>query len=180
MLKVKWKIGKKKRGNWFNPLSFNRCYIDSPELHLNVWLKFKKTYPLPDPIYFSEKQERKKGDNYCKSINEIAIDIDKYINEPHYVHIKKSLHSTNCGYGCSKCTAYLEWRPGKPDYSDYEAVFQQVAQDLCEAWNQAVAEAEESEEYEGEEVIISSDNISIRKTDEAIAEKKISRKLKVA
>ena len=166
-VKVIYKIGKKPGGNWRTPLEFNIAF-EGEDLQLRPLLVFEKDYNLPDEIYFGRETSfgrgadiHKKDGDCCKKITAIRYRIDRYIDEPVRWHIVNSLsygEARFCISSCDGCKAYLPWRPGLPDYSDYEEVFRQVAQDLAEAWNQAVAEAMTSEEFESEQIIITPDN----------------------
>jgi len=161
-LKVIFKIGKKPRGNWRTPLEFNIAF-EGEDLKLRPLLFFEKDYSLPDEIYLGRDRYdmHKKDGDCCKKITAIRYRIDRYIDEPVRWHIVNSLsygEARFCTGSCDSCQAYLPWRPGLPDYSDFEEVFRQVAQDLAEAWNQAVAEAMTSEEFESEQIIITSNN----------------------
>ncbi|HOL44672.1 MAG TPA: hypothetical protein PLN56_08570 [Methanoregulaceae archaeon] len=175
MLSVEWKIGRKKRGNWNTPLYY--CIkSEGKELQLRPHLVFRKNYALPDRIILSQRSDAEIYGYHvsiCKEIENMSIKFDHYIDKPLELDVV-SLQSI-CGMCRNLCQAYLPWRPGVPDYSDYEEVFRQMAIDLCEAWNRAVAEAMESEEYKPEPVIISSENyLNIASV------VKPSRKLKIA
>jgi len=159
-IEVQWKIGPKKRGNWKTPLIFTQKY-EGEELYLRPRLRFTKKYPLPEYIMLGDNPNLEKAGHEecrCLAIKEINLDIDRFIDEPTVLGVRASLHSPVCSSRCSRCRAYLPWRPGLPNYDDFEEVFRQVAADLCEAWNQAVAEAMTSEEFESKQIIITPDN----------------------
>jgi len=183
-IEIKWKIGPKKRGNWRTELVLTRRYFGE-ELALRPFLGFRKRYDLPDKIYFGRTESAAKaGHDYCRTIMTMDVKINKWIDEPGVDdnNIKNFDCNSLCGGGCEGCRAFLPWRPGVPDYSDYEVVFRQIARDLCETWNKAVAEAMESAEYEAEPVIITSDNClstTMKGVRQNLAEKP-SRKLKIA
>lgn len=180
MLRVWWKIGKKRRGNWNVPLEFHREYVGNEELILRPRLVIDREYSLPGPILLSNKfsAEKPGGGGICKELHRIIVRIDEFVDKAEKVHIRASLSTSICTYTCETCRAYLPWRPGSPpDYSDYEEVFKQVATDLCEAWNRAVAEAAASGELEKDIVVITSENIAQKEVIQA--EKKTLRKIKV-
>jgi len=164
-LHVWWEIGKKRRGNWRVPLEFHIECVEGHELELRPHLKIKKRYPLPSTIILGKggEVEERQGD-FCREIKTIAVEFDDYITKPFQMNTVDSLgveriHS-RCLLKNKLCRAYLPWRPGTPDYSDYEEVFKQVAIDLCETWHKAVAEAAFSPEYEKCRVVITSDNLA--------------------
>ncbi|MEM4169838.1 MAG: hypothetical protein QXY99_07115 [Thermoproteota archaeon] len=114
-------------------------------------------------------------------VNRIKISIDAFVDQPKTLHHKFLLDPDICYYTCQCCRAYLEWRPGRADYSNFEAVFRQVAEDLCEAWKRAVDEAAASEEIDSAEVVITSGqlpNVNVR-GETAEKTRKMTRKVKV-
>jgi len=115
-------------------------------------------------------------DNLCRVIQALEVRLDWFANVPMMSDdVAWMLSSSVCRGLCNGCRAFLPWRPGIPDYSDYEEVFRRMAIDLCEAWNRAVAEAMESKGYEAKPVIIPSENyLNIASVE------KPSRKLKIA
>jgi len=147
MLKVYYKIYRKRRGYWRPRLEFYRIYEESEVLNLRPKLVFEREYQLPGPIYLGPDCEAEGGED-CKQIKSLFLRIDSYIDKLNKPHTRSNLH-TVCASECAGCKAYLPWRSGV-DYSDYVAVFDQVAKDLIEAWNKAVEEAQASEE--GEEI----------------------------
>lgn len=168
MLQVSWKIGKKPRGNWRPPLDFKIEIIQQSESEIEILacrprLVFSREYALPGEMY-AGKDAMRRGAG-CQTTRKIKIDINTFISSPDLL-----LGNTELFMGCScagsGCKLYLEWRPGKPDYSDFEAVFHQIAADLIEAWNKALEEAMASEEYEGEEVVVTPDSIFKKKEEE--------------
>jgi len=180
MLKVAFKIMPKKRGNWFPQLIVSREYIESDELKLNPLFNFKKEYQLPGKIFFATKNELKVSDVFCKSIDKITININTYFSTPCAMHIRACLSCSVCGYTCQQCHAFLEWRPGaKPDYSDFIAVFEQVAQDIIEAWQKAVQEAYNSGENDEVDIVFSSDSYKQVRVEEELKTKP-TRKLRLA
>ncbi len=159
MLKVCYKIYKKRRGYWRPRLEFHRIYEESEALSLRPKLVFQKEYQLPGPIYLGPDCEAE-GNEGCRQIKSLFIRIDSYVDRPNKLHIRPSLHAHTCISTCPGCKAYLPWRP-KVDYSDYIAVFDQVAKDLIEAWNKAVEEAFASEEGEEIEAIYTPETFTI-------------------
>lgn len=176
MIQIKWKIGKKKQGNYLTPLDFEIWLLNSEGLKYNPDLFIPVRYKLPDRIYFSKvninPDGRMDSDSVygylykgCSSIDTISfiININAYAA---YLTFKDDsdrlligkLKPERCYKPCESCRAYLPWRPGVPDYSDFEAVFMQMAYDLCKEWDQEVMEAREYHEYEGELVTITSEN----------------------
>jgi len=181
MLRVEFKILQKKRGNFLPQLIAKRECLESDELELNPRFVFQREYELPGTIYLTGKRERRSGGKYCKKTNRLFYKIDTYCSESFSCHIKYALDEEVCGYSCSDCYAFLEWRPGaKPDYSDFAAVFEQVAVDMMEAWQKAVAEAYGSGENDEVDIVFSSDTyIHIQKQEKEVVEQRPSRKLKV-
>ena len=183
-IEVQWKIGPKKRGNWRTPFEFHQKFTGE-ELKLRPFLNFYRNYELPEKIYLGNKIEieKRNSSRACKEITCIYLEIKTHIDEELTLSTKSSLSTNLCSYNCDDCRAYLPWRPGLPNYSDFEQVFRQVAEDLCEAWNQAVAEAMTSEEFENNLVIISSDKNNLFATKKEEEEKegiiRPSRKLKI-
>ncbi|HOL44673.1 MAG TPA: hypothetical protein PK659_10505, partial [Methanothrix sp.] len=138
----------------------------------------------PGPIYMGRGKIDQHGyDNPCSEIHTVVVRLNRcWIAPKADDAVALILNSSVCGGLCKGCRAFLPWRPGIPDYSDYEEVFRQMAIDLREAWNRAVAEAMESEEYETELVVITSENnylgTTIREAKQEFVAKP-SRKLKV-
>lgn len=167
-VKVEYTIGKKRRGNWRCPLDF-RITFEGEELELRPHFVFQREYPLPEPIVLGRSpalEKREVGE--CRSVSALSYHIDQMIDsdvQPQSC-IRLALSWEACWSRCSECRAYLPWRPGKPDYSDFEEVFFQVAMDMAEAWEKAVAEAEDSEELDAETVVLSSDDFKIMRRKE--------------
>jgi len=194
---VEWKIGKKPRGNFLTPLEFKIKIEDGEDLKLAPEFVFEKRYSLPEPIILISNKngtpinKRSIGSIACREIKTIGYKIGSnnddfiFFSRPYTVNQRPSL---TWGYGyrvctheCDSCRAYLPWRPGVPDYSDFEQVFHQVAHDLCTAWNEAVQKAMDSIEFELNRVTIE----SVRVSDNWLALKEVeqgrpSRKLKIA
>jgi len=181
-LEIIIKIDKKPRGLYLPRFHFYINYLQDENLKLNPHFVFNKEYKLPDKIYLAQHKETEFGKNskFCTSIDSIIINIDTYpMNQPNYNpnHIRQTLRNTGCRCRCESCKAFLEWRP-KPDYSDYIAVFQQIKNDLLEAWDNAVAEAFASKEMEEIDLSTSSSSHIIHHKNEV--KEKISRKVKLA
>lgn len=166
-MRITWKIGKKKRGNWRTPFDFHvEIDDDADVLALRPLLRLEKTYRFPSLIFYSkESKTEKSGTSCCRRNESISVDIDRYIDQQGVLFDKLPI----CGSDCNGCRGYLDWRPGKPDYSDFEAVFQQIAEDLLQAWQQAINEAMDSEEYESHEVIITSETLTRREVEKELA-----------
>jgi len=180
MLKVVFKIMRKKSGNWLPQLIASRKYIESDELKLNPHFKFKKEYQLPGKIFFAAKNELGVFEEFCKSIDKITININKYLNTPRAIHIRACLSCNICNYTCQQCHAFLECRPGaRPDYSDFVAVFDQVGRDLMEAWKQAVQEAYNSGKNDEVDIVFSSVSYKQVRVEEELKTKP-TRKLRLA
>jgi len=140
-LTVEYKIGKKKRGNWNTPIVFN-IIIEGKELQTSPHIVFKKEYVLPEYIFLGNRpnmDERRIYQVKCNSVKEINIDINRLITKPVKINLF-SLRSI-CREECDNCKAYIPWKPGKPDFRDFEEVFYTIATDLCAAWNKAVEES---------------------------------------
>ncbi len=178
MLKLYYKIHKKRRGYWRPRLEFYRIYEESEALSLRPLIFFQKEYPLPGQIYLGNKPDcEQEGGGYCKQIRSLFISINSYVDRPNKLHIRSSLHAKVCASTCSGCKAFLPWRPGVPDYSDYITVFNQVAKDLLEAWEKAVQEAQASEEGEEIEAIYTPETLF--SAQKLYSEQKIVRKIKI-
>jgi len=179
MLRIEFKILPKKRGNFLPQLIAKREYLESDDLKLNPRFVFEKEYKLPGTVYLTRNKEMKLEQNGCKTINTLTYKIDSYRDKQYGVHIRSVLSHDVCEFTCSDCRAFLEWRPGaKPDYSDFAAVFEQVAKDMMEAWRQAVAEAYASGENDEVDIVFSSDTYVAQKQEEEVMQRP-SRKVKV-
>lgn len=182
MIQVSWKIGKKKQGHYLTPIEFNIWLVDSEDLKYNPKLNIEKKYQLPDEISFTNADINPDGkiDNFgvyklykkCGSTDTLSIVIDLMGAYAWYCRIKScrmektdrllvyELKMSLCDKRCENCKPFLPWRPGIPDYSDFEAVFAQAAYDICEEWSKAVIKAKRYEGYEGKFVTITSKNYS--------------------
>jgi hypothetical protein len=93
--------------------------------------------------------------------------------------IKSFLNRDACKCDCFYCRAFLAHRTGaKPDYGDFIAVFEQVAQDMIEAWHKAVEQAYNSGPTEQIDIVFSSDSYKQVKVEEEVKTRP-TRKLKV-
>lgn len=177
MLKIRWKISKR-RGNYRPSLILEFGFIESEELLLRPHLVFHKEYPLPGAIHLGMEGAARTGEDSCSLVERIKISLDMFIEKPKTLHPKFILDPDICSSACNTCRAFLEWRPGKADYSDFEAVFRQVAEDLVAAWREAVKEAAASEEINTPEVVITSEGM-MPIVEETIEKTRVSRKVKV-
>lgn len=178
MIQFIWKIGKKKRqGNYLTPVEFSIWFVYSEDFLYDFEMYLTLECKLPDKIYFGKTDINPDGEiddpssNYlykgCKSVDTISFNIahsytsSKYYREQalksktKYYYVG-SLIGSSCHGRCRSCSAYLPWRPGVPDYSDFEATFTKIIHVICEEWNNAVEEAKKRKQDEkGSEAITS-------------------------
>jgi len=170
----------KKRGNFLPRLVAFREIVEGEDLELSPRFIFQREYELPDKIYFSKTEEVKCGQIVCTSIQRLLFDIKESPKaQANNENIKSFLNMRACGQNCSTCYAFLEHRAGDPpDYSDYIAVFEQVARDMIETYNEAVERAYNSGPTERIDIVFSSNPLNQIETEEELKTKP-SRKLKV-
>jgi len=148
MVTVKYKLGKKKLGNWRLPVEYFYAEFTPPEPNLLIFLEFWKKYVIPGYIYFGGEG----CDESCYSITgEKVLDFSFYLRKEKTIFILNKMGDRNGG-------VYLECREGNPpDYSDFEQLFQQIANDIIEAYNKAVKEALNYGETEEKEFCVSNE-----------------------
>jgi len=163
---IEWKICKEKEGYWRPRLIMKWQYLGE-ELSLRPHMEFRRHYSLPGTIYCGSDTELEKdgSSDYCYETYTIDITINTYISKPLMINNILIIHDQHkCNGKCDNCRIFLPWRPNQ-DYSDFEEVFYEMAYDMCEAWNKAVAEAMKSEVFEEKSVIISSSDFYDKKSE---------------
>lgn len=192
MIEISWRMGPKRRGRWNVPLSLRVNWVEEGEKwgELNPRMSFKKEYPLPGPISLGIGVEHPKK-KVCKEVNKISFSIIDHIT-PNVPLLTRRVLGVRCSsWSCEECSsrrsglcsagvcqAVLPWRPGQPDYSDFEEVFRQLAEDLTAAWKAALEEAMASPAWEWDEVVIAGGEPVVL-PQEIVQKKGVMRKLKV-
>jgi len=176
MVTVKYKLGKKKCGNWLLPLEYFVAEFTAPKEDVRPYFKFEKEYFFPERIYFGTDADlEKKGvGSYCKSIargsNKI-LDLSFYIEKQETnrnISIDILRKIVKCQIQCVNCKICLGFREGNPpDYSDVEQLFQQIANDIIDAYNKAVEKALNYGDTEEKEFCITNEsNFDIKQQQE--------------
>ena len=149
-LHIECKFGPKKRGGFRVPVHF-LAQADGWE-QVNPFFYLKKEYALPEQIFVDPQAERPVSKpRCCKIVDKLTIDIYSY-GSFKITHLIKNCGGYDICQGCKMC---LPWRPGAhPDYSDFEQVFQQIANDIRAMYENAVTEALASEEIAQYDVVI--------------------------
>jgi len=150
-LHIECKFGPKKRGGFRVPVHF---LAQANEEELNPRFFMEKEYPLPTDIYGGGKhvETPKISRSYCRIVNYLTVHVNSY-----GVFEITPVRLLNCGSSaaCNTCTIYLPWRPGAhPDYSDFERVFKQIADDIRAMYENVVAEALASSEIQEYQVVL--------------------------
>jgi len=151
-LHIECKFGPKKRGGFRVPVYF---IAEANEEELNPFFALKREYNLPGQIFADPVNAEKLKTNIscCRTSDKLTVNISSYAS----FKITEVKMIANCGcYGkCHDCKICLPWRPGAhPDYSDFEQVFQQIANDIRVMYETAVAEALASEEIAQYDVVV--------------------------
>jgi hypothetical protein len=182
-LKIDIRIDKRMRGAWLPELKFHMLFEDGEDLKLNPYLSFKKVYTLPGPIFFNTTDRDVIPYNSfiscCRKITCLDVDLGFSVNRPGEIHHTKVLRP-GCQWTHDSCRAFLVWQPGQNAYDDYIKVFQQLAQDLVESWNRAVAEAAASQAGEIYTTTVFSDTYLLEKQQEQTTKIKSLRKINVS
>ena len=146
-LHIECKFGPKKRGGFRVPVHF---LAQADEQEFNPHFQINKKYSLSEKIFGGKGGAvEKNGGIACIYADHLILDVNCYGS------LKIAVFNLFGCCGCSNCQVYLPWRPGAhPDYSDFEQVFQQIANDIRAMYENAVAEALASEEIAQYDVVV--------------------------
>lgn len=177
MLQVRWKIGKKPQGNWMVPIEMKVEVVKSEELKFLPRFDFHAEYKLPGYIYGGSNVTTK-GD-CCQEIDILKIHLEEvFVKEPLVLLHERNLFCEGCSSRIA-CKFYLPFRK-TPDYSDFEKIFSEMANDLVKRWNYRVKEAASSPEMEEKSVVVTPFTISQNQNIDLVKDKKLTtRKIKV-
>lgn len=128
-----------------------RAYVElereysGDDLQLQPIFSFKKTWELPCKVYRGTNAHLRGQE--CKGSKQISLHIrERRVGQPGRHHFK-----VVCMQACDGCKKgfYLPLRYNENrNFADIIAVFEQVARDLSEEWNRAVAAAREAREQQ--------------------------------
>jgi len=146
-LHIECKFGPKKRGGFRVPVHF---LAEADEEELNPHFQMNKRFSLSEKTFGGKGGAvEKDGGIACRYADYLVLNVNCYGS------IKITVFNLFGCSGCSDCKVYLPWRPGaSPNYSDFEQIFQQIANDIKEMYENAVAEALASEEIAQYDVVL--------------------------
>jgi len=161
MVTVKYKLGKKKLGNWRLPVEYFYAEFTPPELDVRPYVSLWKKYSFPVNIYIGRNLalEKSGDDCYCERIHkdsDYTLQINLYVDKqdtPKRVDILKKI--VKCFKDCEGCKKFIDFYPGAPSV---EQLFQQIANDIINAYNEAVENAYKNEETEEKEFCVSNES----------------------
>lgn len=170
MIKVNYRVGGKSENLELLPVSFDITFSNSNDLEYIPRFVFRKEYLLPHEIVFYRIKKDKKN-HECTTIpcafktKKLSLKFDSYISRSNlkkknkYYSTYNLLNNYICGdAGCEHCKAFLPLNLSGEIYFNFVLLFQEVAKDLYNAWEDAVRKAKESVEFEKDQVIITTEN----------------------